>query len=191
MKMRKIFALLLIAVMAGAALTSCGKKKNQPENEQIVTNEATSDKKDVNAEKSDEPEVKEEAKEKVEKDTQPQKSEEKQEEKKAEKAPEKKEDKKEEEKVFTPTFMYFISSKDAGFDATNAIIEDLKKEYKGKINFDIKNIDENPELVDNFPVGDGNTPTLIMLNTKNEISNILFKTSDKEKLKQAIEAAMK
>ena len=183
--MRKIIALLLVAVMAGAALTSCGKKKSEPESEQIVTNETQPEKKAE--EKAEEPEVKEEKKEEK-KEAAPEKKEEK---KAEEKKSEVKEEKKEEEKVFTPTFMYFISSKDEGFDATNAIIDDLKKEYKGKINFDIKNIDENPELVDNFPVGDGNTPTLIMLNTKNEISNILFKTSDKEKLKQAIEAAMK
>ena len=181
--MRKIIAMLLIAVMAGSVMTSCGKKKNEPESEKVVTNETQPEKKE---EKNEEPEVKEEGKV-----AEPQKQEEKKTEKKEEKKSEVKEEKKEEEKVFTPTFMYFISSKDDGFDATNAIIDDLKKEYKGRINFDIKNIDEDPELVENFPVGDGNTPTLIMLNTKNEISNILFKTSDKAKLKQAIEAAMK
>lgn len=98
---------------------------------------------------------------------------------------------KEEEKVYKPTFMYFISGKDEGFDATNVMLEELKKEYGDKVNFDIRNIDENPELVNNFPVGDGNTPTLIMLNTKNEISNILFKNKNKNELKAAIDAAMK
>ncbi len=94
-----------------------------------------------------------------------------------------------EEKIYTPTFMYFVSYSDEGYDATMVILEELKKEYEGRVNFDIRNIDENPELVNNFPVKD-NTPTLIMLNTKNDISNILFKTKDKDKLKDAISAAM-
>lgn len=95
------------------------------------------------------------------------------------------------EKVYTPTFMYFISSADEGFDATNVMIDELKKEYGEKVNFDIRNIDDDPELVKNFPVGDGNTPTLIMLNIRNEISNILFKNKNKNELKAAIDAAMK
>lgn len=94
-----------------------------------------------------------------------------------------------EQKVYTPTFMYFVSNSDEGYDATMVMIEELKKEFDGRINFDIRNIDEDPELVERFPVKD-NTPTLIMLNTKNDISNILFKTKDKDKLKEAINAAL-
>lgn len=96
-----------------------------------------------------------------------------------------------EEKVYTPTFMYFVSDSDEGYDATMVTVDELKAEYKDKINFDIRNIDDEPELVEKFPVGDGKTPVLIMLNTKNEISNILFNTSDKTKLAETIEAAMK
>lgn len=95
----------------------------------------------------------------------------------------------EEQKVYTPTFMYFVSDSDEGYDATMVMLDELKKEYDGRVKFDIRNIDENPELVDSFPVKD-NTPTLIMLNTKNDISNILFKTKDKEKLTEAIKAAL-
>ncbi len=93
-------------------------------------------------------------------------------------------------KVYTPTFMYFISNSDENFDETNEIINELKKEYDGKVNFDIVNIDENPEAKDNFPV-EGQTPALIMLNTSNDISAFNFKCDDKETLKNAIEAAMK
>lgn len=93
------------------------------------------------------------------------------------------------EKVYTPTFMYFVSSKDDGFENTNKMLEELKKEYSDKITFDIRNIDEDPETVKNFPV-EGNTPTLIMLNTKNDICAFLFKCSDKEQLKQEIEKAL-
>lgn len=93
------------------------------------------------------------------------------------------------EKVYTPTFMYFVSKSDEGYDATMVMLEELKKEFDGKVKFDIRNIDDDPEAVKNFPV-ENNTPTLIMLNTKNDISNILFKTKDKDKLTAAITAAM-
>ena len=100
-----------------------------------------------------------------------------------------KEEEKKEEKVYTPTFMYFVSNADEGFDATMVMIEELKKEYKDRVTFDVRNIDETPEDAEHFPVKD-NTPALIMLNTKNDISNILFKVKDKDQLKQAIEAAL-
>ena len=35
----------------------------------------------------------------------------------------------EEEKVYTPTFMYFVSGADDGHDATMVMIDELKKEY--------------------------------------------------------------
>ena len=96
----------------------------------------------------------------------------------------------ENEKKYTPTFMYFISKSDAGFDATNSMIEDLKKEYGGRVKFDIINVDDTPEAKENFPV-DQQTPALIMLNTSNNISAIEFKCSDKQVLRQYIEAALK
>lgn len=94
-----------------------------------------------------------------------------------------------EEKVYTPTFMYFISSNDADFDKTNEVIERLKKEYAEKVTFDIRNVDEDPSQLENFPV-EGQTPALIMLNTKNDISNFLFQNGNYEELKAAIEGAL-
>ena len=96
---------------------------------------------------------------------------------------------KKEEKVYTPTFMYFVSGSDEGFENTNKIIEELKKEYKGKVNFDVRNIDEDKDAGKNFSA-EGNTPLLIMLNTKNDISAFNPKCSDKDTLKQAIEIAL-
>ncbi len=93
-----------------------------------------------------------------------------------------------EEKV-TPTFMYFVSNGDADFDKTQSMIEELKKEYDGKINFNIINIDEDSEAAKNFPV-QGNTPALIMLNTSNDISALEFQCADKDKLKTDIETAL-
>ena len=93
------------------------------------------------------------------------------------------------EKV-TPTFMYFVSNSDADFDSTQATISELEEEYKGKINFNLINIDENTEAATNFPV-QGNTPMLIMLNTSNDISAMAPKCSDKDELKDYIDAALK
>lgn len=89
----------------------------------------------------------------------------------------------------TPTFMYFVSNSDEGFDETNAMLESLQKEYEGKVNFSIVNIDENPEAAANFPVKD-QTPALIMLNTNNDISAMEFKCSDEQTLTEDIEAAL-
>lgn len=96
----------------------------------------------------------------------------------------------EDTKVYTPTFMYFVSNNDTGFDATSNMIEELKKEYDGRVNFEIINVDDVPEAKENFPV-DQHTPALIMLNSKNDISAIEFKCSDKQKLRQYIESALK
>ena len=92
------------------------------------------------------------------------------------------------EKV-TPTFMYFVSKSDAEHDKTNAMIEELKKEYGDKVRFDIVDIDENPDAKNNFPV-DGQTPVLIMLNTSNDISALEFKCNDKSTLENDIKKAM-
>ena len=91
------------------------------------------------------------------------------------------------EKVYTPTFMYFVSpSKDENHADTMKMLDELKKEYEGKVNFDIRDIDANPENVKNFPV-EGQTPVLIMLNTKNDICAWSPKCTDKAELKSAIE----
>ena len=98
-------------------------------------------------------------------------------------------DTKQEEKVYTPTFMYFVSGSDANYDEAMAVVSELEKEYEGKITFDIHNIDETPEDKDNFPV-DGMTPALIMLNTSNDISAMEFMCADKDRLENDIETAL-
>ena len=95
-----------------------------------------------------------------------------------------------EQKVYTPTFMYFVSDEDANKEETDKMIEELKKEYEGKVNFDIRNITKTPEDGENFPVK-GATPALIMLNTTNDICAMEFMCADKEKLVGAIENALK
>lgn len=95
-----------------------------------------------------------------------------------------------EDNVTIPTFMYFVSDDDADLKTANEVIEKLKKEYEGIVNFDIRNVTKEPENLKNFPV-EGSTPALIMLNSNNDISNILFKNSIYTELKQAIEEASK
>lgn len=94
------------------------------------------------------------------------------------------------EKV-TPTFMYFISEKDADFEKTNEMIAELQEKYADEVKFNIINIDTDTEALKNFPLVDGNTPSLIMLNTSNDISAMEFKCSDKGKLEDDIKAALK
>ena len=94
----------------------------------------------------------------------------------------------EEEKEFTPTFMYFVSQKNEGYKEGMESVERLKKEYEGKVNFDIRDVDKNPETLENFPVGDV-IPALIMLDTKNDICAILPMVTKYEDLKAAIDSA--
>ena len=95
-----------------------------------------------------------------------------------------------EEKV-TPTFMYFVSKSDADYAAGLSAVESLKKEYGDKVKFEIADIDEKPELKDNFQLVVGQTPALIMLNTSNDISALEFKCTDTDTLKKDIENALK
>lgn len=94
------------------------------------------------------------------------------------------------EKV-TPTFMYFVSKSDADYAAGLSAVESLKKEYSDKVKFEIADIDEKPELKDNFQLVVGQTPALIMLNTSNDISALEFKCTDTDTLKKDIENALK
>ena len=94
------------------------------------------------------------------------------------------------EKV-TPTFMYFVSKNDADYAAGMSAVESLKKEYGDKVKFEIADIDEKPELKDNFQLVVGQTPALIMLNTSNDISALEFKCTDTDTLKKDIENALK
>lgn len=95
----------------------------------------------------------------------------------------------EEPEKVTPTFMFFVSKKDSDYDKAMKAVDELKKSYDKKINFDIVDIDENPDAKNNFPV-EGQTPTLIMLNTSNDISAFEFKISDKDKMENAIKNAL-
>lgn len=95
------------------------------------------------------------------------------------------------DKVYTPTFKYFVESTDENYAEYMAVVDELKEEYDGKVNFDIVDIIEDPEATKNFPVTSETTPFLIMLNTENNPSAIEMSCTDKEQLKADIEAALK
>ncbi|MBQ7572863.1 MAG: hypothetical protein IJT23_01235 [Clostridia bacterium] len=91
-------------------------------------------------------------------------------------------------KFYLPQVMYFVSASDETYDAEIKAFNELKDEYKDIVEFDLRDIDKNPEDKEKFPV-EGMTPTLIMLDTANNISAMEFKCSDKAKLKESIENA--
>ena len=199
--MKKLMVLLLAVSMIGASLmmTSCGKKNKDTSalvGEGGEVQEQQADEKSEDKEKDKKSEDKKEEAKKSE-DKKDSKKEDKKEDKKADTKSETKENtstnsntsEEAEEVKVTPSFMYFVSKKDADHEKTMEIVEELKKKYKGKVNFDITDIDENPEAKENFPV-EGQTPMLIMLDTSNNISMMPQKITDKAKLEDAIENAL-
>ena len=90
-----------------------------------------------------------------------------------------------------PTFMYFVTNADLENADTKQVLADLQAEYKDRVVFDIKNIDEDPTILESFALVNGQTPALIMLNTTNDICQFLFKSNDKAQLKAAIDGALK
>lgn len=95
------------------------------------------------------------------------------------------------DKVYTPTFKYFVEKSDENYAEYMAIVDELKEEYDGRVNFDIVDIADDPEATKNFPVTSETTPFLIMLNTENNPSAIEMSCADKDQLKADIEAALK
>lgn len=91
-----------------------------------------------------------------------------------------------EKKTYTPTFVYFINSEQEA--ETKDTLDKLKKEYEGRVNFDIRNIDETGEDLEDS-IGNDNMPALFMHNSNNDICALLIKTYDYGSLKAAIEKA--
>ena len=89
-----------------------------------------------------------------------------------------------------PIFMYFVTNSDLENGDTKNALEKLQKKYSEKVIFEIKNVDEDKELLENFSIVKGNTPALIMLDTSNDISSVLYKTSSYDTLKDAVKKAV-
>lgn len=91
------------------------------------------------------------------------------------------------EKKVDPTFMYFVD--DETEKSTAETIDALKKKYPNVV-FDIKNVDKDKTLLENFSLVDGNIPALIMLDTSNNICDFKFKCADEAELSSSIDKAL-
>lgn len=89
-----------------------------------------------------------------------------------------------------PTFMYFVSKSDATYDEEMKSVESLKEKYDGKVVFDVKDVDEDPDSLKSFPMVEGNTPFLIMLDTNNDLCAFEPGISDKKELAKVIDGAL-
>ncbi len=96
-----------------------------------------------------------------------------------------------EKETFKPTFMYFVSKSDETFEEEMKVVEALKKDFEDEVVFDIKDIDENPEAIKSFPMVEGNTPFIIMLDSNNDLSVFKPGVVDKKELKGYIKEALK
>ncbi len=95
-----------------------------------------------------------------------------------------------EAEVYTPTFMYFVTTKDENYDEYMAVLEEVKSEYEGTVKFDVVDIDEESDAKDRF--GDIialGTPSLIMLNTHNDPCAFMGECVTKEQMTESIARA--
>jgi len=94
-----------------------------------------------------------------------------------------------------PELMCFISAKDEKADETNKILDELKKDYDGKAQITIVNIDEKPEAVQNYSLNvlnqTGNpTPTYIMIAKNGDFAGIKGGFADKSELGDMIKGTL-
>ncbi len=95
-----------------------------------------------------------------------------------------------EEPIVTPTFNYFVSQNDASYAAAMEVVAKLQQEYEGKVNFDIRDVDADPTIAENFSLVIGQTPALIMLDIHNNPCAFVFASADETELKAAIDKAL-
>lgn len=91
------------------------------------------------------------------------------------------------ERMQKPTFMYFVTSREE--KEADGLIRELEEEFGDRVIFEIKNISEDKGLLAKYPV-EGNTPALIMELPGGDVSEILLSAVDKDKLIEAILAAL-
>ena len=96
----------------------------------------------------------------------------------------------EEPEKVTPTFVYFVTKEDATTDAFLATVEKLKGEFEGKINFDLRDLDANPEEKENFALVVGNTPAVIMLDIYNNPCAFELANPSEDALRATIQKAL-
>lgn len=172
MEKKNKIILAIIAVVAIVAIVIAAIVTAKPEDSKssIVDN---------NKEVTQKAEVKSETEKTVEKKA----------ENKVEKKAEKTEVTPEPEKV-TPTFVYFVTKEDATTDAFLATVEKLKTEFSGKVNFDLRDLDANPQEKENFALVVGNTPAVIMLDIYNNPCAFELANPSEDALRATIKKAL-
>lgn len=87
-----------------------------------------------------------------------------------------------------PKFMLFVTDAEYGAELKN-IVHKLEKEYKGRAEISVMNVDQNKSLLNSFPV-DGNTPAVIMTDELGDVCGIHFKTDSYDTMRIIIEDAI-
>lgn len=88
-----------------------------------------------------------------------------------------------------PAFIYFVSEDDEKYGEAIKVFEELKAKYSDKVDFELKNVTQDPTILENFALVDGNTPALIM-DGREGITGFQFKMTDKSTLEKEIEKAL-
>ncbi len=87
-----------------------------------------------------------------------------------------------------PVFKFFYSSSAENAAEITAVVEELKAQYGEQVDFDVSDIDEHPEYVEQFSVI--MPPQLYMLKKNGDFSDMKFGTYDKTELEDAIKKAL-
>ena len=95
-----------------------------------------------------------------------------------------------EEVLEKAVFMYFVTNADLENKETKAVIEKVQTEYQEDVEIEIKNLDEDATILENFSIVTDKTPALIMLDKAGDISGIVFETNNYDELKGVIEKTL-
>lgn len=88
-----------------------------------------------------------------------------------------------------PAFIYFVAETDENYNEAMKVFEELKAEYSDKVDFELKNVTQDPSILENFALVKGQTPALIM-DGKEGITGFHFKMTDKGVLEKEIEKTL-
>ena len=85
-------------------------------------------------------------------------------------------------------FMYYVSEADQNKEEALKAVDEIKDEYKDKVEFVVINIDKEPEKVYGFALPD-ETPKLVLIGVNNEFA-MKNNCADKKILKQELEKVL-
>lgn len=182
-KKKWIIAGIAVIVAAVAAFGIFSAKKGTTNNNAVTENSAVTEKAELpSGDKTEKAEAKPEEVEEEKKDAAPAQTEKKSENNKEEKKEEAAKTEVAEPENVQPQFLYFVDNKTE--EAGQKIIDDFKAKYPGVL-FELKNIEKDPEIIENFSLVEGNIPALITVD-KTGMLGFEFKCSDKGKLEDHV-----